>query len=161
MPRKTGRVKGQVKRSGWRHPPNLNRNRRRWRKLVHGGARAVARRRAHRLGIDTASIVFDLDDDRVAGLESAHVKLADGRSALRSVSDTVDHETARTADSFAAVVIERDRIFALCDQVFVQDIEHLEERHVRIHFRVLIADHPALLVRTLLPPDVKNEPHYL
>ena len=37
---------------------------------------------------------------------------------------------AGTADSLAAIRVERDRIFALRDQPFVDDVEHLEERHV-------------------------------
>ena len=49
----------------------------------------------------------------------------------RSVGDAVDHESAGAADAFAAIVVERDRLFALFDQLLVENVEHLEERHVR------------------------------
>ena len=67
---------------------------------------------------------------RVAVLEAAHVELADGRAAVRAVRDAVDQEPAGAADPFAAVRVERDRILALRDQPFVDDVEHLEKRHV-------------------------------
>ena len=52
----------------------------------------------------------------VAVLEVAHVELANRRCRLRTVRDAVDHESARTANSFAAIVIESDRFFALRDR---------------------------------------------
>ena len=45
------------------------------------------------------------------------------------------------ADAFAAVVLERDRLFALLDQVFVEHVEHLQERHVRVDVVDLVAHH--------------------
>ena len=46
------------------------------------------------------------------------------------VRDAVDQEPARAADALAAVRVERDRIVALRDQPLVDDVEHLEKRHV-------------------------------
>ena len=42
----------------------------------------------------------------------------------------VDHHAAHAADAFAAIVVEGDRLLALLDQALVDDVEHLEERHV-------------------------------
>ena len=42
----------------------------------------------------------------------------------------VDDDAAGAADALAAVVVERDRLLALRDQALVDDVEHLEERHV-------------------------------
>jgi hypothetical protein len=66
----------------------------------------------------------------VSVLEFPHVKLAHGRSTLRPVGNAVDHESTRAADSFAAVVVEGHRLFALRRQLFVQNVEHFQERHV-------------------------------
>jgi hypothetical protein len=71
-----------------------------------------------------------LERDRVAVLEPPHVELADGRARVGAVGDAAHHEAAGAADAFAAVRIERDRVLALRDEPFVDDVEHLEERHV-------------------------------
>jgi hypothetical protein len=77
------------------------------------------------------------------------------------MSDSVDHETAGTADTFATIVIECDGVFTLRSQFFIEHIQHFEKGHVRIHFRVLVRDHAAAQTRILLPPNVKSEIHYL
>ena len=69
-----------------------------------------------------------LDDDRVAVGELAHVELARCRALLRPVRLTVDHDAAGAADALTAVVVERDRLFALDREVLVHLVEHLEER---------------------------------
>src|SRR5207302_11197743 len=68
-----------------------------------------------------------LEVKHVAVLEVAHMELADRCRGLRTVSDSVDHEAARTADSFTAVVIESDWLFALRHQIFVEHVEHLQK----------------------------------
>ena len=73
-----------------------------------------------------------LEVELVAVLEVAHVQLADGGAALGAVGDAVDHEAAGAADAFAAIVLEGDGVFAVGDEAFVDDVEHLEERHVGI-----------------------------
>ena len=77
------------------------------------------------------------------------------------MSDSIDHEPARAANSLAAIVIESDRIFTLCHELFVEHIEHLQKGHVRTHLRVLVADDAANLMRAFLPPDVEDEFHLL
>src|SRR4029077_17247664 len=72
-----------------------------------------------------------LDPNDIAVLELAHVQLTRRRSADRSMSDAVDHHSARTADSFPAVMLELDRLFAFFDQLLVDHIEHLQKRRVR------------------------------
>ena len=77
----------------------------------------------------------------------------------RPVRHAVDHESARAADAFAAIVLERDRLLALCRSAL---------RSARRAFRAstcpdsvlrLVADHRALARRVLLPPDVESEFH--
>ena len=51
-------------------------------------------------------------------------------AALGPVSAAVDHAAARAADAFAAVARDLDGFGALGDELFVQHVEHLEERHV-------------------------------
>ncbi len=43
---------------------------------------------------------------------------------------------AHAADALAAVVIERDRLLAVGDQLLVDHVEHLEERHVGVDVAV-------------------------
>src|SRR4029079_16328841 len=69
-----------------------------------------------------------LDSQKLAIPEVPHVQLTGRRSPKRAVRHSVDHHSARSADSLAAIVIERNRIFAALNQAFVDDVEHLEKR---------------------------------
>lgn len=58
---------------------------------------------------------------------------------MRAVRFAIDDERAGAADAFAAIVRERDRLFALERELVVHDVEHLEQRHVRVQvFRLII-----------------------
>ena len=95
-----------------------------------------------------------LDGDRVAVLEAAHVELAGGGGPARAVGRAVDDHAAGAADAFAAVVVEGDRLLALADEALVDDVEHLQERHVRRDVGRVVGDEPPLALAVLLPPDV-------
>ncbi len=97
----------------------------------------------------------------VAVLEMAHVQLAERGAGQRTVGHAVDHEAAHAADAFAAIVVEGHRLFALRDQVLVQHVQHFEERHVVVDVGDFVAHHLALVAGVALPPDVKNDSHYL
>ena len=69
-----------------------------------------------------------LNSDDVAIVEAAHVELTGGSTALGlSVRCAVDVERAHTADTLAAVVVEYERLLTLVDELFVEDVKHLEE----------------------------------
>ena len=68
----------------------------------------------------------------LAVVELAHVQLAGGGALLGAVGLAVDHQAARAADALAAVAVEHDGLAALVDQPLVDDVEHLEERHVLV-----------------------------
>ena len=99
-----------------------------------------------------------LHGDLVAVVELAHVQLARGGAGLGTVRPAVDHHRARTADALAAVVVERDRLAAVGEQLLVEDVEQLEERHVGADVRdvevlelagrgrALLAPHPELQI---------------
>ena len=89
----------------------------------------------------------------------SHVELTDGAPLLAPVGNSVDDETTRSTDPFAAIVLEGNGLFALGDEVLVEDIEHLEERHVGVDVFQLIGLETALVPGVLLPPDVKRQPH--
>jgi hypothetical protein len=59
------------------------------------------------------------------------MKLACGNCIVGTVGATVYIQAAGTANPFAAVVVECHRFFILPDQLFIQDIEHLEEGTIR------------------------------
>ena len=69
-----------------------------------------------------------LNSDDVAIVEAAHVELTGGSTTLGlSVRCAVDVERAHTADTLAAVVVEYERLLTLVDELFVEDVKHLEE----------------------------------
>ena len=99
-----------------------------------------------------------LDDDLVAVLEGAHVQLA-GRGDLGAVRLAVDHQATHAADALAAVGVERDGFLALGVQLLVEDVEHLEERHVGGDRVELVGLHGACGLRVRLAPDLEGQSH--
>src|SRR4029077_19037670 len=95
----------------------------------------------------------------VAVFEEAHRKLAYGCTALPAMCHPVDQETARTADTFAAIVFEGDGRLLSVDQVLVQGVEHFKERHVGRHVLNLVANKGPVRVLTELPPNPESENH--
>ena len=100
-----------------------------------------------------------LDEDLVAVLELAHVQLARRRRLLTTVGTAVDHHRTRAADAFATIVVERDRLFALFGELFVQHVEHLEERGVFANAGDFVRHHLAGAGGVFLAPDVDGEVH--
>src|SRR5207237_996847 len=100
-----------------------------------------------------------LEVELVAILKVAHVQLANGGAFEAAVGLAIDHEAAHAADPFATIVVKRDGILAFLDQPLVQHIQHLEERHVLVHARNLVANHAPAVLRVFLPPDVKYQFH--
>src|SRR6267378_1936315 len=93
--------------------------------------------------------------------EGAHVQLACSGGALRPVRAAVDHHAARPANPLAAVVVERDRLVLAREQLLVEYVEHLEERHIGTHVRHVVADKDPRELWPRLPPDVQRHTHYL
>src|SRR5258708_1899056 len=144
--------------------------------------RVAVRRRARRTRdvaaggddpVEGAAVHYQVLDDRerprapglevhlLAVLEMPQRQLADRCSRQRAVRDAVDHEPARPADSFAAVVFERHGLFVFFDELFVEHVERFQHRHVRIQISGFIANHAPALGRALLAPDMQDELHYL
>jgi hypothetical protein len=71
----------------------------------------------------------------------------------------VDDHVARAADALAAVLVERDGLLALQDQLLVEDVDELEERHVLDGVVHLVVDEAALVVRAALAPDLQLQFH--
>jgi hypothetical protein len=72
--------------------------------------------------------------------------------ASGTVRDAVDHAPARAADAFAAVRVERDRVLALADEIFVDDVQHFEKGHVsRDALRHVVHQAAGLILRRLAP----------
>src|SRR5215213_1009796 len=101
------------------------------------------------------------DENRIALLEVPHVQLTRRSRSLWSMRDTIDHHAAGTADPLPAIVIECDRFLTHLVQVPVDDVQHLEKRHVGIDVFRLVTNHLTLSVRVLLSPDMKRQVHYL
>ena len=99
-----------------------------------------------------------LDGDGVPVLEGTHVQLAGGGD-LGTVGDAVDHQAAHAADALAAVVVEGHRFVAGLDELLVQDVEHLQERHVLRDAVERVVDHPAASLGIVLAPDFEGDSH--
>ena len=82
-----------------------------------------------------------LHPDLLPVAEAPHVELAGRGSPVRSVGDAVDHQAAGSADPLAAVVIEGDGQLAPLHEPLVDDVEHLQERHVGADVAGLVAHH--------------------
>ena len=100
-----------------------------------------------------------LDVDGVAVPEASHVQLTGGGSPHRAMGHPVDHQAARAADPFPAVVIERDGDLPALHQLLVDHVEHLEERHVRADVASLVLHQPAFSAGAGLAPDAEGEVH--
>src|SRR5258706_5550329 len=90
---------------------------------------------------------------RIAVLEETHRELTDRGAAPASVGYSVNQKTACAANSLAAIMLEGHWRLTLGLKIFVQQIEHLEKRHVRRHALHLIGDKPTGRLGILLPPN--------
>ena len=95
------------------------------------------------------------DRDGVAVAEPPHVQLAHGGARIGAVRDTVDHAATGAADPFTTVRVERNRFLTLADEPLVDDIEHLEERHVWRDVVGLVLDQPPRGFWCRLPPHAQ------
>jgi hypothetical protein len=78
---------------------------------------------------------------------------------MRAVRHAADDHAAGAADALAAVAVELDRFLALADEVLVEDVEHLEERHLLLDAAHCIIDEPALGLAAGLAPDLQVDCH--
>ena len=100
-----------------------------------------------------------------------HEELAGGHVIVRTVSAAVNEQRACTADTLAAVVVERHRtaalaasvngywIVTLTDQLLIEDVKHFEERGVLLYSGNMISLKMTLFLGVLLTPYLKIEIH--
>jgi hypothetical protein len=70
---------------------------------------------------------------------------------------TIDHEAARSANAFPAVVIKFNGNFAVLNQTLVHDVQHLQERHIFTDPGCGISFEMAVIVRAILPPNLERQ----
>jgi len=58
-------------------------------------------------------------------------------------------------------VLERDRRLALADQLGVEQIERLEQRHVLVGLQRVLLESRVGVAGAVLPPDSELHAHYL
>src|SRR5438046_9489466 len=78
---------------------------------------------------------------------------------IGAVSFAVHCERAGAANPFPAIRVERHRFPAGSEQVFVQDVEHLEKRSVWRDVADFVIDEFAAGLRVALSPVLKFEIH--
>ena len=72
---------------------------------------------------------------------------------------TVYHKATRTTDALTAVVFKRDGFLALPDQLFVDHVEHFQERHVLADVAGIVTYHAARGCGICLPPNMQGQVH--
>src|SRR6202043_2850670 len=92
------------------------------------------------------------DRNRFTVPKFAHVKLAGRARVVGTVRFAIDRQTAGTANSFAAIGIERDRIFSAQQQTLIYDIEHFEKRSLSGDIRRIAFDEFTVRFRVRLTP---------
>ena len=102
--------------------------------------------------------------ERKGSLASCIVDRPEARNAMTgamyfAVRYAVDQKTASAADSLAAIVLKGYGGLALSLEIFVEQIEHLQERHVRRHTLHLVGGECTGHLGVLLPPDFECEVH--
>jgi hypothetical protein len=70
---------------------------------------------------------------------------------------SIDHQAAHAADTFPAVMIKRDWLFALSDQLLIQYVQHLKERHVCADTVETIVAEGTGLIWSCLSPDPQSQ----
>ena len=100
------------------------------------------------------------DRDGLAVAKFPHVKLAHRAWMIGTVSFTVNRKRAGAANPFSAIRVERDGFLASTEQIFVQNIEHLEKRSIRRNVADFVIDKFAAGLRVPLSPNSKFEVHW-
>jgi hypothetical protein len=77
------------------------------------------------------------------------------------VGVSVDDHAAGATDPLAAVVLERDGFAALLGESLVDDVEHLQERHVGVDIGDLVAFEISRRLGGPLSPYVQHDLHLL
>ena len=67
------------------------------------------------------------DGNGLTIMETTHVELTSCSTCCGSVGVTIHIQRTHTADTFAAVVVKYDGLFAFVHQLFVQNIQHLQK----------------------------------
>src|SRR5262245_54601672 len=76
------------------------------------------------------------------------------------MGNAVDDEAAHPADTLAAVGVERDGVLPLANEPFVDDVEHLEERHVGRDVGGAVVFETPGRGASRLTPDFEIESHW-
>ncbi|MPN38973.1 hypothetical protein SDC9_186498 [bioreactor metagenome] len=78
---------------------------------------------------------------------------------MAAMRHAVDHQRAHSADAFPAIRIEGYRVLACRDDLFVNNVEHLEEGHVLADTLGLVGLKMAGRLAVPLPPNFKCQIH--
>ena len=98
-----------------------------------------------------------LNPDGVAILELAHVELAGGDFALRTVRYAVNGQRAHAANAFTAIVVKVDGFLVVGDESFIDDIEHFQEGGVLGDIGRFVGFDAAFGLGIFLTPDLEGK----
>ena len=82
-----------------------------------------------------------------------------GRGDLGAVGDAVDDNAALATDTFTAVRIKCDRFFSAGKELFVQHVEHFQERGFLRDAADLVFVHGTRILGSVLAPNLQCQVH--
>jgi hypothetical protein len=85
------------------------------------------------------------------------MQLTRGGCALWPVGDTVNHERASSADTFATIVIKHHSFFVIANQLLVEHIKQFQERRFVADLGNLVRLETTSVFRATLAPDLERE----
>ena len=101
------------------------------------------------------------NDDRIAILELAHMKLASCNGMIGTVRHTVDDQGAHSANTFTAIVVKSKAFLALFHFPVVYDVKHFKERHIRRNAVNFYRFKLTFCIGVLLTPDFESQMHII
>ena len=78
---------------------------------------------------------------------------------IRTMRAAVDIKGACSADTLAAIVVERNRIYSLTDQLLVENVEHFQEGCIRLYIIDMIGLKVSFCLSVTLTPYLNIEIH--
>ena len=81
-----------------------------------------------------------LDRDCCSVAKFSHIKFTDRTGMIGTMCFAVNSERTGSADAFTAIGIKRDWYLDASEQMFVEDIEHFEERRMRRYVTHFVID---------------------
>ena len=89
----------------------------------------------------------------------AHKELAGGYVVIRTMCTAINIKRTCSTYTFTAVMVERNRIYSLTDQLLVENVEHFQEGCIRLYIIDMIDLKMSFCLSVTLTPYLNIEIH--